>query len=213
LSLTCLMPALIVGCASAPRYIQPTGDVAYLQNRIQYYRQARFIYFFEFANGLDISAKEFAMTAPAKARASIYPGETVVGVKIVYTPAYSRNVFGRGNDRMYYIYARDLGMTDDRLAFISENAPDVDVARISGLKGLRFRAEAGHTYQVASRIENGRAYIWIEEPDGNAVSDTVLGVADPGCIVQTALEVGLANCMPDLRNGWTVLDELPDPLY
>jgi len=203
---------LVAGCASEPRYLEPEGDSAYLQNRTESQGQARFTYLFEYANGLDISPSEWALKMPANVRSNIYPGETVVGVQVIYTPAYGRNMFARMNDRMFYIFSRDLGFTEERLAYISENTSDVDYESLTGLRGLRFNAEVGVAYQVAARVEDGRAYLWIEDADGNAVSETVVGVTDPYCVTQSVYDAGTISCMANLRHGWTVLEGLPDPL-
>jgi hypothetical protein len=203
---------LVAGCASKPRYLEPEGDSAYLQNRIESQGQARFVYLFEYANGLDISPSDWTLKMPAKITSKIYPGETVVGVQVVYTPAFGRNMFARMNDRMFYIFARDLGFTEERLVYISNNTSDLGYESLTGLRGLRFNAEVGVTYQAAARVEDGRAYLWIEDSDGNAVSETVVGVTDPYCVTQSTYDAGTFSCTANLDHGWIVLEDLPDPL-
>ena len=203
---------VLAGCASEPRYEQPKGEGAFLQNRVESQGQARFVYYFEYVDGLDISPSEWSLSLPANARSKIYPGETVVGVQVIYTPAYGRNLFARMNDRMYYIFVRDLGFTDERLEYMSQHAEELDVQALSGLKGISFKAIAGKTYQAGARIENGQAFVWIEDIDGNVVSDTVLGIADPYCVRQTTYDAGTISCNANLRHGWAVLEGLPDPM-
>jgi len=199
----------LAGCASEPRYPQPVGEVAYLQNGARSQGQARFTYYFEYVNGLDVSPSEWSLSMPVNARSEIEPGEIVVGVQVVYTPAYGRNLIARMNDRLFYIFVRDLGFTDERLDYIVENSDGVDADSLSGLQGLRFNAVAGKTYQAAARIENGRALVWIEDEDGTVVSDTVTGVTDPYCAADVA--AGTYHCNANLRHGWAILDNLPDP--
>jgi hypothetical protein len=211
ISLVGVVLILLAACSSEPRYIQPKSDSAFLQNRTETQGQARFVYFFEYANGLDISPSDWALKMPAKIKSKIYPGETVVGVQVIYTPAFGRNIFARMNDRMFYIFARDLGFTEERLAYISENTSDVEYESLTSLRGLRFNAEVGVTYRAAAKVADGRAYLWIEDTDGNAVSETVVGVTDPYCVTQSVYDAGTIACMANLSHGWTVLEGLPDP--
>jgi hypothetical protein len=207
----CMFSLLVSGCASEPRYLEPGGDGAYLQNRTEMQGQARFIYLFEYANGLVISPSEWSLKMPAKVKSKIYPGATVVGVQVIYTPAYGRNMFARLNDQMFYIFSRDLGLTEERLAYIADKSPDVEFESLTGVLGLRFEARVGVTYQAAARVEDGRAFLWIEDSDGNVVSETVVGVTDPYCVSQSVHDAGTIACMADLDAGWTVLEGLPDP--
>ncbi len=205
LSLTIAVSLLLASCASEPPlYIAPDGAGAYLQNRFEARGQARFKYYFEYAGKEDLSPRGIDST---EATYKIPPGQTVVGVRIIYTPAYGKNMFARANDRYYHIFARDLGFSDNK------SMTEAERANFSGLRGLSFDALEGHTYQTNCRIENGRAHLWIQEIDGATVSETVLGFADAQHIVRGQVGAGWHGTgVPDLRLGWKVLDDLPDPV-
>ena len=204
---------LLSSCASQRPPVEPEGDVAYLQNRMEHQGQARFDYFFEYADKQKLGPGPWSLTLPTKAVNKIPPGRTVIGLKIVYTPIYRKKFFIPGNNRYYYIFVRDYGFSEERIDYMNKKIAGVEPESLSGLRGLRFDAEEGLTYQIGSRIEGGQAHIWIEEPDGTIVSDTVLGIADAHCVTQTAFEAGMpSGCIPDPSDGWKVLDDLPDPV-
>jgi len=196
---------LVTNCTSAPPpYVGPEGQGAYLQNRFEARGQARFKYYFQYSGREDLSPRGIDST---DAIYKIPPGETVVGVRIIYTPAYGKNMFARANDRYYYIFVRNLGFTENK------SMTEAERASFSGLKGLRFDALVGHTYQVNCRIENGRAKVWIEELDGRIVSETVFGFADARHVVRGQFGASWeGSWVPNLNGGWKVLDDLPDPI-
>ncbi len=225
-SLLIIAALLLAGCASPPPpYVAPEGPGALLQNRFEERGQARFFFFFEYAGRENLSPRgiNFA-TDPSPAiyktnspHDSVYkipPGRTVVGVRVVYTPAYGRNIFARGNDYYYHLFVRNLGFAGNK------SMTDAERENFSGLQGLSFEAMEGHTYQVNARIENGRGQIWIEEPDGKIVSETRLGFTTPVYYAGELLpreDYGLVGPMfrdvPDpTRQGWIVAEKLPDPL-
>jgi len=206
---------LIAGCASEPRYVEPDGDTAHLQNRTERQGQARLDYFFEYADQQKLGPGFWSLQMPADVVNKIRPGKTVVGLRILYTPAYGKNIFARGNDLQYFIFVRDLGFTADRIQQMTEQIAEAEPGSLSGLGGLSFDAEVGHTYQIGCRIENGQAFIWIEEPDGSIVSDAVQGFADAQYTVHTVMEMGMHSGQhgpPNLVGGWRILDDLPDPV-
>ena len=215
ISLTIITVLILASCASEPRNAGLRGDVAHLNNRVEYKGQARLDYVFEFAGEKEIGPGFWTVTMPANIVSEIEPGRTVVGLKILYTPAYGKSIFARGNDRQYYIFIRDLGFSEERIEYMSESIPGVEPASLNGLRGLRFDAIAGQTYQAGCRIENGEAYVWIEDLEGNIVSDTVRGFADAQYTVHTVMEMGMHSHLhgpPNLNGGWKVLDGLPDPI-
>lgn len=217
---------LLAGCVSEPPpYIAPEGPGALLQNRFETRGQARFFFFFEYAGRENLSPKGINFAAdpspaiyktnsPYDSVYKIPPGRTVVGVRVVYTPAYGRNIFARGNDRYYHLFVRNLGFAENK------SMTDAERENFSGLRGLSFEATEGHTYQINSRIENGRAHIWIEEPDGKIVSETVMGFTTPVYYASKPLRPEdfswvspLILDVPDpIRHGWVVARDLPDPL-
>ena len=222
-SLTIVAVLLLAGCVSEPPpYITPEGAGALLQNRFEVRGQARFFFFFEYASKENLSPKGINFAAhpsPAIYKTNspyddvykIPPGITVVGVRVVYTPAYGRNIFARGNDRYYHLFVRDLGFTENK-SMTEEERED-----FSGLGGLSFEAIEGHTYQINTKIENGRARIWIERLDGKTVSEAVMGFTTPLYYAYKPIGPGevtpLFLDLPDpIRQGWVVARDLPDPL-
>jgi len=187
-----------------PPYAEPEGQGAFLQNRFEARGQARFKYYFQYAGSEDLSPRGVDST---DAIYKIPPGKTVVGVRVIYTPAYGRNMFARANDRYYHIFVRNFGFTGNK------SMTEEERASFSGLKGLRFDALEGHTYQINCRIENGRAQVWIEELDGTTVSETVFGFADADYVVRGQLGASWEGAAaPNPASGWKVLDDLPDPI-
>jgi hypothetical protein len=203
---------LLTSCASVPQYVESEGNVAYLQNRTQRQGQARFDYVFEYANGGKLETGG-VIRNPAKLVNKIQAGRVVVGLKITYIPAYGKNLFAMSNDRTYFIFVRDLGLSEERIKQLGEQMPEAAPESFEALRGLTFDATSGQAYQAGCRIEDGRALVWIEEPDGKIVSDTVFGFADAQHVVQTVFERGLQRPgVPNLGGGWKFLDDLPDPV-
>lgn len=230
-ALLVLVIAQLTGCAPTPSYITPAGPGAYLQNRLVEKGNTRFFYFFEFAGiheleptginkALTKTRAIFKTNSPYDAKYKIVPGRTVVGVRVVYTPYFGTNVFSRMNDVYYHIFVRDLGFNDQQIAYYEENLAGVEADDLSGTQGLEIDARAGKTYLANCRIENGRAYVWIENLDGEVVSRTVTGFGEPNPALHgawnemarasTAFPVP-ANTLPDPRKGWGILNYLPEP--
>jgi hypothetical protein len=225
ISLLIIAALLLTGCVTPPPpYVEPEGPGALLQNRLEERGQARFFFFFEYAGRENLSPRGINFAAdpspaiyktnsPYDSVYKIPPGRTVVGVRVVYTPAYGRNIFARGNDRYYHLFVRNLGFAGNKSMTDAENE------NFSGLQGLSFEALEGHTYRVNARIENGRGHIWIEELDGNIVSETKLGFTTPVYYAGERLpleDYGLVSPLirdvPDpTRQGWIFAENLPDP--
>ena len=107
---------------------------------------------------------------------------------------------------------------------LMENTPDTLPDDFSGLDGLDFRAKEDQTYVINSRIENGRAKVWIEDSGGTVVSDVVTGFGDVatemrgtfGAMLETNFDMLTdldAENVPDPNKGWGLLTNLPPPPY
>jgi len=212
----------LTGCISLPVYNPPEGAGAFLQNRLVEVSGSRFFYFFEFA-GMDSLEPTGINQAPSSSRVilktnspydatyKISPGTTIVGVRVGYTPHFG-SLFTRMGDRYYHIFVRDMGATDEQIAYLSESVPDAEPNDFSGLQGLEFEAQEGHTYQINSRIQDGRASVWIEDLEGTTVSQIVAGFGEANPTIRAASnELMSGDYLPDPRNGWDILDYLPPP--
>ena len=219
--------ALVAGCISLPEYVPPDGPGAYLQNRLIEIEGARFFHFFEYADwdelepmginkATNTSRVIFKTNSPYNASYKISPGPTVVGVRVVYTPAFGKNMIAQMNDVYYHLFVRDLGIDDVQIAYLSDNIPDTEPSDFSGLRGLGFVAEEGRTYFANSRIEGGRASVWIEDEDGAVVSPVVTAFGEPspemhGAFGEMFGASPYVDGLPDPRYGWGISTNLPDP--
>lgn len=85
-----------------------------------------------------------------------------------------------------------------------------ELSDLSGLRGLHLDAKGGQVYRIAARIEGGRAHIWIENRDGEVVTDTVIGFADAWCFAQSPWRASsLDKCFPDSDGQWAILTNVP----
>ena len=219
--------ALITGCVSVPTYSPPDGPGAYLQNRLVEIEGARFFHFFEYADwdvleptginkATNTSRVIFKTNSPYDASYKISPGPTVVGVRLVYTPSFGHNMIAQMNDVYYHLFVRDMGIDEVQIAYLGENIPGAEPSDFTGMRGLSFFAEEGQTYFANSRIEGGRARVWIEDEDGTVVSPvvTAFGEYDPDIHGAFGAMVGAspyADGLPDPSYGWGISTNLPDP--
>jgi hypothetical protein len=214
-------------CGTAPKYIPPDGQGAYLQNKLVEIEGARFFHFFEYANDVKLepaginkaahtSRVIFKTNSPYDKSYKISPGPTVVGVRVVYTPSFGRNLIAQMNDVYFHVFVRDMHIADEHIAYLTDNIPGAEPGDLDGMRGLRFDALADHTYTANSRIRDGRATVWIEDEDGAAVSAEVLAFGEGNVEIHgTFGELYEANPftdgLPDPSYGWGIQTSLPDP--
>jgi hypothetical protein len=201
----------LAACASPPPPLVPDTDVAYLQNRVEFSDNAKLTYFFQYAGDEKLGPGEWSLTLPTKAVNKIPPGPTTIGLMITYVPYHRKGFFERINDHYHYIFVRDKGYSEEDLGLIQLALADgTEISDLSGLRGLHLDAKGGQVYRIAARIEGGRAHIWIENRDGEAVTDTVVGFADAWCFAQSPWRASSLNkCFPDSDGQWAVLTNLP----
>ena len=164
---------LTVSCASTNPYNITENKGAYLKNRKEQKGKATFIY--TFSNGMTSDGKrsQFFEGNKAKNRVlyKIPSGEITLGLKILY--------FSEGGPVSSVGEALDISF---KFLFSSEARSRLDATipheilvinpeeSFSGLEGIKLNALEGYTYQINCKIEDGKAYIWIEDDSGKIVS-------------------------------------------
>jgi hypothetical protein len=153
----------LASCASLNPYNIEEGKGAYLQNRREIKGKARYISEFrsirpEAYGGQHRSLK--LMIADEKGDVFTVPtGKLILGLDIYYSPKVVFRSYVCNLERFY-----DLVVIN----------PKVDMPS-SALQGIEINALEGHVYHVNCKIEDGKAFIWIEDEDGNRVSEVVRG--------------------------------------
>ncbi|MDH3432134.1 MAG: hypothetical protein OEQ14_19225 [Gammaproteobacteria bacterium] len=150
--LLCAAQLVLVGCAGTNAHVPPDAAGATLQNRIEHRGQARLSFFYV---SVDSGAlKPGWTTAESVAAYRIPAGPARLELKVVYTPR-ARGGFASALNEYYLIHV---------LRTPSGN-PD----------GIFLNATAGETYTIDCRIEDGRAFVWIEDSSAVPVTDEVPG--------------------------------------
>ena len=227
LVLTLFAVSIVAGCGATPGYVPPEGPGAYLQNRLVEIEEARFFHFFEYVNGNELepgginkasSTSRVIMktNSPYDARYKITPGRTIVGVRLVYTPAFGSNIIARMNDVYYHVFVRDMHISEDQLAYLAANIPEAAPGDFSGMRGLTFDAVEGQTYVANSRIRDGKATVWIEDAAGAVVSTAVTAFGEGnvdihGTFGELVVAHPFVDGVPDPKYGWGINANLPDP--
>jgi hypothetical protein len=142
-----------------------------LQNRLEHRGQARLSFFYVSADSRVL--KPGWTTAESEAAYRIPAGPARLELKVVYTPR-ARGGFASALNEYYMIHV---------LRTASGN-PD----------GVFLNAMAGEAYTIDCRIEDGRAFVWIEDSGGVPVTDEIPGLG---------LEVGrywVWHNLPPLEN-------------
>lgn len=149
------------------------GKGAYLKERIVHKDKSRYSYVFTssitsagkklFDMGLIRPEKEMTYKIPS--------GKITLNVKIIYTPEV-REYITRHLEDKYEILVINI----DPLVLDNMTIAESKSKNTSGLRGITINAMEGVTYQINCRIEDGKAYIWIEDTNGNKASREVLGI-------------------------------------
>jgi hypothetical protein len=163
----------LAGCSSVNPYGLNEGTGAYLKERLEYRGKARFAYVFTAAETSE-GKKYFDMGLIRREEVMIYkipPGEITLNLKIIYTPEV-RSYITRHFEDKYEIRVIKL----DPFILEDMTIEEAESFRTSGLKGISFNALEGQTYQINCKIDNGKAYIWIEDISGKKVSQDVFGI-------------------------------------
>ena len=196
-SLALALAITLDGCETTPpREMESSEEYAFLQNRYEIQGGSGFKYLYEYANGKKLSQGFWSLDleGPRDLVHRIQPGETVLGVWIEYFPTSPRYPYAAGRPSNYDIYVRDVGGV-----YENERMTEAERANFGAWSGLSIDAKAGQIYQVGCRIEDGKAYVWIEavggEADGEIVSEVVPGLA-----------------ITLFDRVWGIWQRLPDPL-
>jgi hypothetical protein len=147
---------LLTACASTNPYNVPEGEGAYVRNRMVAQGRASFSYLFTAVGDEQFAPKVTTINA----RYKIPPGENVLSVQIQYGPSGGLTPFSSPYN--IYVVKVDWDAPQDRWS--------------SGLRGLTLNAVTGETYEIGCRIEDGKAYVWLETSAGEKVTEEVLGI-------------------------------------
>jgi len=175
------------------------AGVAYLKNRYERQGASGFAYLFQFANGERLSSGFWSLErhGPRDLVHEIPAGETVLGLRINYFEISPGYPYAADTPDHWRIIVRDRGgmkpnarMTGEERSFLRARS------------GIRIDARAGRTYQIACKIKDGHALVWIEDvtdgDDPTVVSDVLYGLNEWGLSGQ----------------NWYVWTNLPDsPVY
>jgi hypothetical protein len=143
---------ILAGCTTTSPYVPAGGEGATLKNRLEYRGQARLSFFYV---GVDSTVlKPGWTTAESEAAYSIPAGPTRLELKVVYTPR-ARSGFASALNEYYMIH----------VLRIPTGNPN----------GIFLNAIAGEVYTIDCRIEDGSAFVWIEDSAGVPVTDEVPG--------------------------------------
>lgn len=123
-----------------------------LKNRLEHRGQARLSFFFASVDSLVL--KPGWTTAESEATYRIPAGPSRLELKVVYTPMF-RGGLGSALNEYYMVH----------ILRASSGDPD----------GVLLNAKAGETYTIDCRIEDGRAFVWIEDASGVPVTEEVPG--------------------------------------
>lgn len=150
--LLCVALLISAGCATTSPYFPAHGEGAMLKNRLEHRGGARLSFFYVSVDSREL--KPGWTTAESDAAYSIPDGPVRLELKVVYTPM-ARSGFASALNEYYMIHVFRSTSLD----------PD----------GVLLNAVAGETYTIDCRIEDGRAFVWIEDSGGVPVTDEVSG--------------------------------------
>ncbi len=148
--------SLLTACASTNPYNVPEGEGATLRNRMVAQGRAGFSYLFTAVDDKKLTPR----VTTVNARYKIPSGENLISVQIQYGPSGGLTPFSSPYN--IYVVKVDWDAPQDRWS--------------SGLRGIRLNAVAGETYEIGCRIEDGKAYVWLETSDGEKVTEEILGI-------------------------------------
>ncbi len=171
----------LASCASINPYNLAEGEGAYLKNRQEHIGKAKFIYLFNDAI-TSTGKKSFDPDINTAEWDTIYnvpSGELTLGLRIIYFPEAGLDPTVGEALKLGFTFlfssesrSRVFGQVNHYLIWVI-NPED----KISGLEGVKINALEGITYRINSKIEDGKAYIWIEDDNDVKVSETVRGIS------------------------------------
>jgi len=160
----------LINCASVNPYGVPEGEGAILQSTTERNGKAKYIYRFKTVTTGTGTKKPLFVP-----KIIIPPGEIMVGVTIKYYYKGSYLELSLMQQVKVDLMAWDLSYESQAEHDYYHNGIGIHVLNDENWKGIKFDALKGETYHVNSRIENGKAFIWIEVNKGEKVSEIVRG--------------------------------------
>lgn len=182
LKLICLSVAVLflTGCASTNPYNIADGEGAYLKN--SKVTKGKTTLFYAFTSGMTPDGKWVQFYEGNEARDHVIykipSGNISLGLKILY---YYKGgpvqVVGDALDTSFkYLFSsKARGKLDsymDHFEILVVNSKNP----VGYLQGININAKEGNSYYINCKIQNGKALIWIEDQNGEPVSDMVRGV-------------------------------------
>ena len=174
--------SFLISCTSTNPYNLAENEGAHLRNRIEIKGKAKYVYMFH----SEITSEGWKYLDPGliaddpvgKRIYKIPTGKITLGLSILYSPDAGPDltVGGAVALSLQVFYSSEARSRYANIVNPYEIAVINPKENISGLEGIKINALEGYTYQIACKIENGKAYIWIEDDSGNKVSETVRGV-------------------------------------
>jgi len=171
---------LLTGCPAVNPYHVPAGEGAHLQNRRA--NQGSSYFEFLFKNAVTTEGQESfepeATDAAYEALYTIPSGDLTVGLTIRYFPEEGpvKSVGEALGVSFKFLFSSEARERFDSSTTFYELRVINPESRLSGLEGLKLHADKGKTYQINCKIEDGKAYIWLEDKNGERVTDIVRGL-------------------------------------
>lgn len=168
------------GCASINPFEVPQGEGAYLKNREEFKGQSYFVY--DFINASTIkdykSFEPDATTATYDAVYQIPSEEMTIALKILYYPKRGPvSSVGEALATSFGIFTSQKARSRFNDATTVYEIWVINPKRqLVGLEGIKLNATKGQTYQANCKIEGGKAYVWLENNEGERVTETVRGI-------------------------------------
>ena len=170
---------LLAGCISVNPFQVATGEGAFLKNRAELKGESYYLYMF--TNATTASKKGWFEPDLTMARDdavyTIPPGEMSVGLIVYYYPENGPvtsvgEAIGVGFKSIISPRARERVNTVRAKYEIWTLNPDWDS---TGQALLRFKDVKGESYRANCAIEEGKAFLWLEDSHGEPVSERVPG--------------------------------------
>lgn len=175
----------LISCTSTNPYNLGESEGSRLKNREVFKGNTRYIYIFDNVTTSEerkiLDPGIIADDVVEKRIFQIPSGELTLGFNIRYTPNYKPGFLYKNFQDIYEIMVIN---------------PTV---RVEGLEGVKINALEGYTYQINCKIEDGKAYIWIEDESGKKVSETVRGI-------------GATRIPGTFSYNYWLWENLPDPV-
>jgi hypothetical protein len=172
----------LISCTTTNPYNLAEGEGAHLRNRVEIKGNSKYVYIFDSAitsEGWKYLDPGLIADDPVEERIYKIPtGVITLGLSILYAPNAGPDLTVGGAVALSFqvLYSSEARSRYEDIVNPYEILVVNPKEKTSGLEGIKINALQGYTYQIACEIENGKAYIWIEDDTGNKVSETVRGI-------------------------------------